>query len=210
MGMTLTPPATGLARALALALTLVLSILPVGCAQLPGSAAQQTPQRAPRASIVAFTFSGRIAVQQDGRNHVSNINWQHAAARDEILLTSPLGQGLAELTRDSAGAHLKLADRREFAAADWEGLAAQVFGMPLPLSALPRWLVGDIPAGAQSIALDETGRPRQVLIDGWRIGYLDYESASANALPTLIELQRGDIEMRLKVNEWIDDGQLPQ
>ena len=192
------------AVALALACACSASLLP-GCATQPAASAAVPVERPARASIDAFTLDGRIAVQQGERRNAANISWRHAADRDEMLFATPLGQGLAELTRDAGGGHLRLADRREFAAADWDSLAAQVLGAPLPLSALPRWVLGAIPPRhAGDMTRDEQGRPRQVRSDGWRIDYLDYESPAATALPTLIELHRDDdgIEVRLKVDDW--------
>ena len=176
-----------------------------GCAGLPSAAATPPIERPARAGIEAFSLDGRISIQQGERRNATNIAWRHAADRDEMLFTTPLGQGLAELTRDAGGAHLRLADRREFDAADWEGLARQLFGFVLPLSALPRWVIGAPPESAAGIgALDAAGRPQWRQIDGWRIDYLEYESPAANALPTLIELRRDEegIDVRLKVDEW--------
>lgn len=189
--------------------TMVLCLLLGGCSILPPVAEEQ--QHAPRPardSIVTFAIDGRIAIHQGERNYASGISWQHAPARDEMQLTTPLGQGIAELVRDGSGARLTLADRRKISAADLEGLAEQAFGINLPLSALPRWLVADIPAGAQQITRDAAGRPQQLRVDGWRIDYLHYESAQANALPNLIELHREvagaseQIDVRLKIDEW--------
>ncbi len=184
-----------------MALAVVVSLLP-GCAQLPTSGALPAMSRPARAAIDAYSLDGRIAVRDGERSHAANLFWRHAAVRDEMLFTTPLGQGLAELTRDEAGARLRLADRREFAAADWDELASQLFGLALPLSALPRWLVGNVPASVAPLELDPQGRPRRVRSDGWRIDYLEYESPAADALPTLIELRRDDIEVRLKIDEW--------
>jgi len=83
-------------------------------------------------------LTGRIAVSQSQQRHAVNISWLHRPARDEIFLATPLGQGIAELTRDAAGARLVTSERREFMAPDWQSLSVQVFGFPLPLSALPR------------------------------------------------------------------------
>lgn len=154
--------------------------------------------RPARATVAAFAADGRLAARQgETRNH-ANFSWRHGRDSDDILLTTPLGQGVAELTRDARGARLVTADRQTAAAADWEGLSARVFGFALPLSSLPRWLLGDVRAAER----DPVGRPRQARIDGWDIRYLDYESAAADALPTLVEFRRDDIELRLKVNEW--------
>lgn len=103
-----------------------------------------------------------------------------------MLITTPLGQGVAELSRDAAGARLLMADGKEYAAADWEDLAERTFGTRLPLNDLPQWLTGHAPAAAT----------------GWRVDYLDYQSEAVDALPTLVEAKRGDIELRLKIDVW--------
>jgi outer membrane lipoprotein LolB len=125
-------------------------------------------------------------VRQDPARHHANISWRHGPEADEILLTTPLGQGVAELHRDVDGARLVTADRQQTVAADWDDLAAQVFGMRLPLADLPAWLTGTRPPA-------ETG---------WRVEYLDYEHGASDALPTLIELRRQDLEIRIKVDQW--------
>lgn len=136
--------------------------------------------------LSAFLLEGRIAVRQDQVRHYANITWRHSAGQDEIFLTTPLGQGVAELHRDEAGARLLTADRQETVAADWEDLAAKVFGYRLPLGGLSVWLAG---------------RPPEATI-GWKVDYLDYEGAAAEALPTLIELRRDDLEIRIKIDQW--------
>jgi len=186
---------------------LALMAMLAGCAQLPDlEQATRLAPRPARTTIAAYTLAGRIAVRAGERHYAVNLTWQHALERDEILFASPLGQGIAELTRDAAGARLTTAERREYAAADWQGLSAQVFGFSLPLEALPRWLVAAVPADALGVTRDGAGRPRQMVSEGWQVAYLGYESAAADALPVLLELKRDDIEVRLKIDDW----QLPQ
>ncbi len=168
----------GLLWAPVFALVLALA----GCAANP-----LLPARSPAAEISQFSFIGRLAVQQGETRHHVNIDWRHAPATDEILLTTPLGQGVAEIIHDAAGARLTLADRRRFAAEDWSTLSQQVFGFPLPLKASSRWLLGDIAD-----------------TEGWRVTVVERESAATDALPTVIELERDDITVRLKIDEWLE------
>lgn len=154
--------------------------------------------RPARSAITAFGVDGRLAARQGDKRNYANLTWRHEPAADSILLTTPLGQGVAELVRDARGARLVTADRQTVEAADWEGLSAEVFGFSLPLSALPRWLVGEVAATER----DSLGRPRQAFAEGWDIRYLDYESPAADALPILVEFRRDDIELRFKVDEW--------
>ena len=136
--------------------------------------------------MTEFTFDGRVAVRRGETRHYVNISWRHEAASDEIFLTTPLGQGLAQLRRDATGARLLTADRREFLADEWEGLAEQLFGTRLPLNDLPTWVTGHA----------------QPWANGWRVNYLDYQSEAPSALPVLLEVKRDDIEVRLKIDEW--------
>ena len=159
---------------------LILSL--AGCAAIPAS-----PARPSTENLTEFAFAGRITVRQGEQRHHLKIDWRHAPADDEILLTTPFGQGVARLSRNAAGAVLELADKRRFAAADWGELAAEVFGFRLPLSGATRWLVGDLAA-----------------TDGWQVTIVERESTAPNALPSIIELERDDIVVRVKIDEWTE------
>lgn len=160
----------------------LLVLLLAGCAAVP-----VVMQRPAVQEIQQFSFVGRLAVRQGETRHHVNVDWRHDPHRDEILLTTPLGQGVAELVRDAGGARLTLADRRSFAANDWSALSQRVFGFPLPLGASARWLLGDIAA-----------------TEGWRVTVVEREAEQADALPAVIELEREDITVRLKIDEWLE------
>lgn len=154
--------------------------------------------RPSRSDIPAFSFDGRVAARQETTQHYANISWRHTRETDDIVLTTPLGQGVAELVRDAGGARLKSADGRSVSAAGWEELSSRVFGFALPLDGMPRWLLGDVATARR----DAQGRPLAAQADGWDIDYHAYESEAADALPTLVEFRRGDIDVRLKVDTW--------
>jgi outer membrane lipoprotein LolB len=158
----------------------VLVLFLAGCAAVPLVPPRPAPQ-----DITQFAFVGRLAVRQGETRHHVNVDWRHDAQRDEILLTTPLGQGVAEIVRDAARARLTLADKRSFVADDWSALSRQVFGFPLPLNASARWLLGDVTAS-----------------EGWRVTVVQRETDAPDALPTVIELERDDIAVRLKIDEW--------
>lgn len=157
-----------------------LILLLVGC-----SAAPLLPSRPLPADISAYAFSGRLAVRQGSMHHHVRVDWRHDPGSDTILLATPLGQGIAELSRDAGGARLVLADRRRFEAPNWDALTEQVFGFRLPLSSSARWLLGETTDS-----------------QGWRLAITERESAAAHALPTAIEFERDDISVHLKIDEW--------
>ncbi|HMM55491.1 MAG TPA: lipoprotein insertase outer membrane protein LolB [Candidatus Desulfobacillus sp.] len=176
----------------------VLLALAASCAVLPPPAADARPQRE---SIAAFGLSGRIAVRHAGETHFAGIEWRHDGETDEIVLSGPLGQGLARLTAGGGAALLETADGKRYAAADLDGLAAQVFGAPIPVSGLSRWVLGRAAVDGQ-LRRDAAGRPVALVEQGWTIEYLRFESAAPQALPDLLRARRGDTEVRLTIDGW--------
>ena len=108
---------------------LTLTLL-AGCAVAPSA-----PPRPHRNAIAAFVLEGRLSIRQGDKPYASNIEWQHTPDGDRIFLSGPLGQGIAELSRDATGATLLTADRRTVKAADWSSLAEALLGIRLPLYA---------------------------------------------------------------------------
>ena len=156
------------------------------------------PPRPSRQDIAAFTIEARISVRQGDKSSNARLSWQHQVDRDEILVTGPFGQGIAELVRDANGARLTGADHKEIVAPDWDTLSEKIFGIALPLNGIARWLPANV-AGTENNAL---GHPVQAEEQGWHIEWPAYESDAANALPTAVSLQRDDIEVRLKIDQW--------
>ena len=197
------PPSSGLSPEgsilgplrLRCAVLCLVSALLAACAGLTPIAATPRP---PRTAITAFDIEARLSIRNDQQIHVAHVSWQHRSGTDHILVTGPLGQGVAELQRDAGGAQLRTADRRELMAADWNTLGEMVFGIVLPLDDIPRWITGDI-GNATS---DGKGRPQHADADGWRIDYAEYESDAPDALPRLIVIERGAIAVKLKVDQW--------
>ncbi len=149
-----------------------------------------------------FEVSGRIAVRYRDDAGTGNVAWRHGARSDEMLLTSPLGQGIARIVRAGDEVVLTTQDGREFRATDAEALTDQVLGFRLPLLGLADWVRGRAaprPAPAPTIARrDAAGRLVELEQSGWRVSYLEY----ANALPSRMTLTFPGLELRLAISEW--------
>lgn len=128
--------------------------------------------------------------QGERRDHL-RIDWEHGPDTDALMLMTPLGQGVARLSRDAGGALLEFADGRSVRARDWRSLAAEALGTALPLDELPEWLRGARPSRSETI-------------EGWRVEVVDVATYRQGLLPKVIEARRGDIELRLVVDERLD------
>lgn len=173
-------------------------VLTAGCAALETAAPAARPARQ---AIEAFRLEGRIAVRRAGESYSVGIDWRHDAQSDELIITGPLGQGLARLTSGGGAALLETADQKRYAAPDLDGLSEQVFGTRLPVSGLGRWVLGR-PAFGAAARLDAAGRLAGLAEGGWTIDYLRYENESPDALPELLQARREDVEVRLKIDRW--------
>ncbi len=167
----------------------VAALLGAACAELP------------QASDAGFEFelSGRFAARYRDEAASGLLSWRHQAGRDDLLLSSPFGQGLARISRDGETVTLVAGDDKRYSAADAETLTEQVLGFRLPLRGLADWVrarpATDAPAKAEYA---QDGRLLSLEQHGWRIEYSNYEGAR----PTRLKLSYPGLELRLAINEW--------
>lgn len=145
-----------------------------------------------------FEFQGRIAVRYRDEASSGNVSWRHRADADEVLLTTPLGQGVARIVRAAGAVTLTTADGKEHRAADAEALTESVLGFRLPLAGLASWVRGVPASGASGAQRDAEGRIARFEQSGWAIEYLEY----AGRLPARMKLSYPGIEIRLAIGEW--------
>jgi len=150
------------------------SLLLGGCAQLETRPAREAE----------FDLAGRLAARYGEESFTGSIAWRHAKDFDEMLITTPLGQGVARIVREGDQVTLTTAEPREYHAADVESLTQQVLGFRLPLDGLADWV---------------RGRPSPDLERrGWKIEYQEY----AGELPARLRLLYPGIELRLIISRW--------
>jgi len=183
-------------------------VLPWGCASLP--VPPEEPEAAPRAQAAvdaggAFRLNGRIGVSHNGESFSGSLRWRHSAEGDEIFILSPLGQGVARISRNLAGASLETAEGRDYRAADVESLTEEVLGWRLPASGLQYWVAGrPAPEGPAKAELDDNQQLRRLYQDGWRIDYLGYRLVQGRMLPAKLEMALGDdLRVRLVIDDWV-------
>jgi outer membrane lipoprotein LolB len=177
--------ATAARRGLAAALVAFVA----GCAELPSAPGERYD----------FELTARFAARYRDEAASGTLLWRHARARDEVMLSSPFGQGLARISRDGERVTLIASDDKRYSAADAETLTEQVLGFRLPLRGLTDWVrarpATDAPAQAE-YATD--GRLLSLEQHGWRIEYTAYEGIQ----PKRLKLNYPGLELRLAITEW--------
>jgi outer membrane lipoprotein LolB len=182
-----------------------LSLLAAGCAQLPGF--EPVPPAVSLALSPApdkFRLEGRVSVKAGEESFSGGLTWRRDAETLDLLLSTPLGQGVAELRGDSGGVTLTDAKGQTHRAPDADALVHQALGLELPLRGLAWWVVGHPRPGAAFRAEpDEAGRLGVLEQDEWRIEFSRYVPTGKVMLPGKLVARRGEaLEVRLVVDNW--------
>ena len=145
-----------------------------------------------------FELSARVAVRHGKEAATGRIFWRHSDDADELLLTSPLGQGIARINREHDQFRLVTGDNREYRAADPESLTEQALGWRLPLVGLSDWVQARARPGRPAEMRGDADRGLDLRQDGWHIVYEEFREGR----PFRLRLSREDLEIRLIVDQW--------
>lgn len=176
----------------------LLALAVGGCASVP-----PTSRIEPETSFPpSWTLQGRIGVQSGEQSLSGQIHWQHRAATDEVLMTSPLGQGVARIVRDADGVALEIPNQPTRRAPDADTLTHEALGYALPLAGLTWWMQArPDPDHPFEATRDPNGRLTQLRQNGWVIDYLQY-AADMPARPRKLVVTREGLQIRLVTDSW--------
>lgn len=147
----------------------------------------------------SFELAGRVAVRYGKEAASGRVSWRHSASADDLVIATPLGQGIAEISRRGGEYMLQTSDGKRYTARDPETLTEEALGWRLPLEGLPEWVRGralpNVPAETEN-----GGRRLATLRQlGWTIEYLEF---GENNLPRRLRLTRADLDIRLVLETW--------
>lgn len=189
-----------------------LVLLLAGCASLapPAAVPPASAGRIARHYIDNIELAGRLSVRYQGEQKEEGLhgsfNWTQTGAATRVTLLSPLGQTVAVIEADRAGARLLQAGQPPRSAADVNRLTLQTLGWPLPVGGLREWLQGYAidAAGREFIASPQ--RDAVTTADGWQLRYAAWQEDQPN-IPRRIDLARttaqaGDVSIRIVIDSW--------
>jgi outer membrane lipoprotein LolB len=155
-----------------------------------------------------FTFIARFNLMlaerpQDktARQFSGRLEWRHNAEGDHVLVSDPLGRGIAALTHPvGSNFRLQLANGSQREATDPEQLLDEALGAPLPIAELTAW-ANACPGPGALVERDAIGRPWRVRESGWLLmyGYDDPNSPYPARLDASLE---SVLKLRLVFESW--------
>jgi outer membrane lipoprotein LolB len=152
----------------------------------------------------AYEIAGRLSARHDADAFAAGFHWSHTGDRDELDLTSPLGQTVARLIGDAHGVELQTPDGKIETANDWATLTSRGLGWALPVAGLSYWIQGaprkDAPFTAEA---GSDGAPGVLRQDGWTIAYQAFaKDALGVSRPARMTLDYPGVELRLVIDAW--------
>lgn len=184
-------------------LGLVLSLS--GCTHWPGFSQEAQPvlMNLP-AKFIDFRLEGRVSVKAGEESFSGGMRWHRETLKEELLLRTPLGQGVAEIRKAAVGMELTNSEGRIYRAPDIDTLVKQAIGLELPLRGLAWWVVGMPRPNVEYRAKpDSDGHLGELHQDGWQIFFSRYEEHAGQWLPGKLLARRGEeLDVRLVVDAW--------
>ena len=184
-------------RVAPLAFLAVIALTVAACTTVPTLPPTALPRDEP------FAIDGRLSARRGSEGVSIVFAWMHASPRDELVVSTPLGQAVAELSSDASirRVDVRTADGRRDESSDWETLTERVVGFPLPVAGLAWWVQGAPREGAPySLEADVAGRASVLRQDGCEIVYA-YADNSAQR-PSRLTLVCHDVELRIVIDRW--------
>jgi outer membrane lipoprotein LolB len=156
---------------------------------------------APAPTGTAFELTGRVAIRSGQEAASGQLFWRHGQSFDDLMISTPLGMGIAEITRRAEIYTLTTADGRRISASDPEALTEEALGWRLPLAGLPDWVQGrPYPSSEGETQRGPDGRAQLIRQLGWTIEYVAYDDRAE--LPTRMRLTRDGLDIRLTIDDW--------
>lgn len=182
-------------------------LLLTGCVSAPQpKPSESVPWPERRAQLQAldpFELTGRVAVAAGTEGFSAHLNWEQRGARTTVQLNGPLGIGGVHVVADAGQLHVENSQGKQLADAEARDELKAKLGFDPPLGSLRYWILG-VPDPAmpsvETIGADQ--RLASLEQDGWQIVYSGYMSADQGSLPQRLAFQRGDVRVRVVVDQW--------
>ncbi|ABO24780.1 lipoprotein insertase outer membrane protein LolB [Shewanella loihica] len=153
----------------------------------------------------AWELQGKLAVRTPEDKFSTNLYWFHTQTNDDLTLTTMLGTTVMTLNKTPSQASLQIEDK-VYQDSDAEELLRRLTGWSIPVDTLPLWITGQVSAQDEVVAVDEQGRPKEVLnhtgSSPWHVSFNSWQEQSGAELPRLLQLERDDIRLKLQVSQW--------
>jgi outer membrane lipoprotein LolB len=183
----------------------LLALLLVGCATAPPAPSPLDWDRIKleRQSLNSWKLTGRAAVAAGAEGWNASMDWNQRERETELRLYGPFGAGALRVTTDGDSLNIETSKGETFTGADAKTMLEKTLGTSLPLTPLRYWLLGVPEPVAPALAqLNERGHLAQLDQEGWHVTYDQYRQVGGQWFPARVNLEQGDIKVKVVVDSW--------
>lgn len=155
-------------------------------------------------------IQGRLAITNGVEAYSVKLQWKQQDDTFHLAIIAPVGHQGVILTGNNKQMIAKFSNGQVIHAQNPESFLQKQMGWDLPVSQLRYWILGSTKP-QQNIVLDQsTNLPTLRKVSGWKIEYLQYKIVQKLALPKRIDMEKGDIKIRLIIDNWEFLAPLPK
>ena len=135
--------------------------------------------------------------------------WEQQGERYTIKLRDFIGRTVAVIDGSPNGVKVKTSKGQHFQGDSAEQLIQELFDIHIPVTGMRYWLLG-LPAPnakVDMLALNDQGLADQLEQQGWAMSYPYYLNNDPFKMPSQILFDYEDIDLTVKVSQWVFDAQ---
>lgn len=152
-----------------------------------------------------WTVKGRIALKTREEKFSANLEWQQQHESYRLRLSKLIGGTLLVMEKKDGIVSLEI-DGVNYKDKNAERLLRRATGWTLPIDDFKFWISGYVNPDAprpMAVKKDETSRLWSFQTqDSWQIEYKNYKVFSGKPLPYNMTIDKDDIQVKLRVNNW--------
>ena len=150
-----------------------------------------------------FGLNGRVAVAAAGQGFNARLRWEQIGTQANLALDGPLGVGGVRVSSDGAQLSVQNSKGERLDSDAARNELTTRLGFEPPLQSLRYWILGaPDPAHPAEETLDADQRLISLRQYGWQVDYLKYVAVGNGWYPERLTLQRGDVRVKLIVDNW--------
>ena len=150
-----------------------------------------------------WRISAKLSIKSPYSGFSGRIDWTQKESSYQILISGPLGFGLARIEGNETSAHME--HKNESFVGSPDKLLSDAIGIPIPIDGWRWWLSGSPspiggPVEFADIVLDS--HATSFSQDGWYLSFSDYSLTPIGYLPGKITGQSDQLSFKLIVSKW--------
>jgi len=151
-----------------------------------------------------WSIEGRVGFRFKNQAWHASMYWEQQSSNFKLALYDLFGRKIAEVFGDSHQTILRTKEGEEYSAPDSQVLLRKYFGFSFPVHGMRYWLMGISSPNSKvsELSFNKSGLPDILVQDGWRISYIGYDVYQRIKLPSRIQFNKENLELKIAVKNW--------